>query len=72
MTVLIVVDVTSPDTRAMGARVVKTNVPGLVPNFPAGHPHLGQGRIQNEYARLGILPAPQTPEQLHYFPLPHA
>lgn len=68
----VVVDVTSPDMRAMGAWVVKTIVPGLVPNFPAGHPHLGQGRIQNEYARLGILTTSQTPEQLHYFPLPHA
>ena len=68
----IVVDVTSPDMRTMGVRVVKTIEPGLVPNFPAAHPHLGRERIQTEYARLGILPVAQSPEQLHYFPLPHA
>ena len=68
----IVVDVTSPDVRMMGANVVKTIVPGLVPNFPAAYPHLGHGRIQNEYETLGILNHHQSPESLHYFPLPHA
>lgn len=68
----IVVDVTSPDAHTMGARMVKTVMPELAPDSPTLAPQLGHGRIQNEYAGLGILNRHHSPESLRYFPLPHA
>lgn len=59
----VVVDVTSPDMRVIGSPSRQDHCALLVPNLAAAHPHLGQGRIQAEYARLGILPSAQTPEQ---------
>lgn len=52
--------------------MLRVLVPGLVPNFPAGDITLGRGRILNAYHRMGLHDAPQTPDQLNRFPLPHA
>lgn len=68
----ICVDVTTPDIRMCGGRVVRVLVPGLVPNFAAGHITLGHRRIQDAYFKMGLLDSPQEFADLNYFPLPHA
>lgn len=69
---ILAADVTTPDIRACSGTVLRVLVPGLVPNFPAGDITLGGGRILNAYHRMGLHDAPQTPDQLNRFPLPHA
>ncbi|NMX04457.1 YcaO-like family protein [Mobiluncus mulieris] len=66
------VDVTTPDVRMCGWKVVRVLVPGLVPNFAAGQIMLGHSRIQRAYYDLGLLKQPQNLSELNYFPLPHA
>lgn len=69
---ILAADVTTPDIRACNGVVLRVLVPGLVPNFPAGDITLGGGRILNAYHRMGLHDAPQSPDQLNRFPLPHA
>lgn len=69
---ILAADVTTPDIQACNGVVLRVLVPGLVPNFPAGDITLGGGRILNAYHRMGLHEAPQSPDQLNRFPLPHA
>lgn len=66
------VDVTTPDVRATGMRVVRVLIPGLAPNAPAAFPFLGNRRIQDEAVHLGWRTTPLAEEDLNYVPLPHA
>ncbi len=65
------VDLTTPDIRACGLRVVRVVVPGLYPNAPAAFPFLGGRRLYDEPFELGWLPAPLREDQLVRVPLPH-
>src|SRR5574340_595049 len=65
-------DITTPDVAVAGIHVVRALVPGLVPNFPAAFPFLGQGRVQQAAVTLGWRTAPFTEAELNYFPMPHA
>jgi len=69
---VISVDVTSPDVASTGMRVVRVLIPGLVPNFPAGFPHLGGARLQSVPVELGLRPDPLPADALNRLPLPHA
>lgn len=66
------VDVTMPDVEVTGFKVARVIVPGLVPNYPAGFPFLGQARLQNMAVELGWRKTPLAEEVLNYFPMPHA
>lgn len=66
------VDITTPDVAMAGISVVRVVVPGLVPNFPAAFPCLGNGRIQRAAVELGWRATPLAEEELNYFPMPHA
>lgn len=56
------VDVTTPDVRAAGVRVVRVVVPGMVANAAAGRPFLGGDRLRRALAAAGrgprVLPLP--------------
>lgn len=69
---ILVADVTTLDVRSAGLRVVRALVPGLVPNYAAGLPFLGRGRVQAVPVELGWRPAPRPVSQLNHFPMPHA
>lgn len=69
---LFAIDLTAPDVAACGLRVVRVIIPGLVPNFPAAFPCLGNGRIQHAAVALGWRATPLPEDALNYFPLPHA
>lgn len=69
---ILVADLTTPDARTCGIHVVRTIVPGLVPNTPAAFPPLGNGRVLDEAVRLGLRPARASLDELNYQPLPHA
>lgn len=65
-------DLTPSDLALIGVRVVRVLIPGLVPNFPASFPLLGNGRIQNAAVQLGWRTQPLAEEDLNYMPLPGA
>ncbi|MFD9795985.1 YcaO-like family protein [Streptomyces sp. NPDC059070] len=69
---IIYVDVTTQDVAKTGFRVVRVLIPGLVPNFPAAFPFLGNRRIQDVPVALGWRAEPLAEEDLNYFPMPHA
>lgn len=69
---IIIVDLTTEDVAACGMSVVRVIIPGLVPNFPAGFPHLGKMHLQHDPVELGLRSSPLAENQLNYFPLPHA
>lgn len=69
---ILYVDVTTPDVALSGMRVVRVIIPGLVSNFPAAFPFLGQGRLQRIPLQLGWRKRPLEEDELNYFPLPHA
>lgn len=69
---IIYVDITSPDVASTGLSVVRTIVPGLIPNFPAAFPYLGNRRLQDAPIELGWTKEPLDESALNYFPLPHA
>lgn len=69
---IIYVDITSPDVASAGLRVVRTIVPGLIPNFPAAFPYLGNHRLQAAPVELGWTSQPLDENEINYFPLPHA
>ncbi len=66
------VDVTTPDIAAVGLRVVRTIVPGLVANFPAAFPMWGRRRIQQAGVAAGWRSDPAGETELNTFPMPHA
>lgn len=66
------VDLTPPDIARAGLRVVRVLVPGLVPDFPAAFPHLGNGRIQQMAVALGWCDGVPTEMELNFYPIPHA
>jgi ribosomal protein S12 methylthiotransferase accessory factor len=65
-------DITTSDMAAAGWHVVRTLVPGTVPNSPAAFPFLGQGRVQQAAVELGWRPTPLAESDLTSLPLPHA
>lgn len=65
-------DVTTPDVRPTGLRVVRVLVPGTVANFVAAFPFLGKQAIQAAAVRLGWRPAPLAATDLLHLPIPHA
>ncbi|MEU0532613.1 YcaO-like family protein [Amycolatopsis tolypomycina] len=69
---VISVDRTTRDVEAAGFHAAHTLVPGLVPNFPAGIPCWGDGRIRRAAVDLGWRSTPLPEEGLNVFPLPHA
>jgi ribosomal protein S12 methylthiotransferase accessory factor len=65
-------DVTTPDVAHTGLAVTRVVVPGLVPNFPAAFPFLGQDAIQRCAVKLGWRSSVPLASELNYVPLPHA
>lgn len=65
-------DLTTPDVRCTGLRVVRVIVPGLVGNFAAAFPYLGGGRLRRAAVELGWRSEPLAEEDVNLFPLPHA
>ncbi|HEY3481320.1 MAG TPA: hypothetical protein VGL02_20700, partial [Streptomyces sp.] len=65
-------DITTQDVAAAGLTVVRVLVPGLVPNFAAGLPFLGRGKLAEAAVTQGWRTTPATASELNYFPLPHA
>ncbi|WP_103349754.1 YcaO-like family protein [Amycolatopsis sp. CA-128772] len=65
-------DITTPDVRAAGLRVVRTLVPGLVPNTPAAFPALGRGVVANTAVELGWRAEPLDEAAVNLVPMPHA
>ncbi|MEV6681543.1 YcaO-like family protein [Streptomyces erythrochromogenes] len=66
----IVVDLTTPQVRAVGLHVVRVIVPGLYCNAPAAFPFLGGRRLYEEPFARGWLPRPLTESDLVRHPLP--
>ncbi len=69
---VISVDLTTCDVAAAGFHAAHTLVPGLVPNFPAGLPFWGNGRIAAAAVERGWHDEPLAEEDLNVIPLPHA
>ncbi len=65
-------DITTPDVAHCGLTVVRVVVPGLVPNFPAAFPYLGNGVVQQAAVDLGWRTTPLPEDGLNHVPLPHA
>jgi ribosomal protein S12 methylthiotransferase accessory factor len=65
-------DITTPDVRAAGLRVVRTVVPGLVPNSPAAFPFLGRGVVAETAVELGWRAEPVADAEVNAVPMPHA
>jgi ribosomal protein S12 methylthiotransferase accessory factor len=65
-------DITTPDVAATGLRVTRTLVPGLIGNFPAAFPFLGQGEAAASAVRLGWRSTPLPEAELTTLPIPHA
>ncbi|CAL9572194.1 hypothetical protein SUDANB95_04818 [Actinosynnema sp. ALI-1.44] len=65
-------DITTPDVRAAGLRVVRTLVPGLVPNSAAAFPHLGLGVVTRTAVDLGWRTGELPEDQVNLVPMPHA
>jgi ribosomal protein S12 methylthiotransferase accessory factor len=66
----VTVDLTTPDVRAAGLRVVRVLVPGLYCNAPAACPFLGGERLYREPVARQWVPGPLTEGQLVRDPLP--
>lgn len=69
---IFVSDITSHDVRAAGMIVTRTIIPGLIPNFPAAFPHLGDHALQRAAMELGLVNVIDEDSALNYAPLPHA
>ncbi|MGL5857566.1 MAG: YcaO-like family protein [Angustibacter sp.] len=67
----LLMDLTTPDLAPGPLRVVRSLVPGLLPNTPAAYPYLGMRRLYEEPVRLGWRTTPGTEDDLEYHPLPH-
>lgn len=67
----VMIDVTSPDVKALQISVVRAVVPGLLPNFAVGDLHLGGQVLQWEPVLLGYQSEPTPLEELNLNPLPH-
>ncbi|MGW6445184.1 YcaO-like family protein [Lentzea sp. NPDC055074] len=65
-------DITTPDVRAAGLRVVRTLVPGLVPNSAAAFPHLGLGVVTRTAVALGWRESELPESDVNLVPMPHA
>lgn len=68
----VVVDITTPDVRSTGLRVVRVVAPGAVGNAPAAFPFLGRRRVQEIPVELGWRERPLAESALNFFPMPHA
>ncbi|WP_242910572.1 YcaO-like family protein [Actinomadura terrae] len=66
----VMVELTTPDVRSAGLRVVRVMVPGLYCNAPAAFPFLGGERLYREPAAHGWVPGPLTEDRLVRDPLP--
>jgi ribosomal protein S12 methylthiotransferase accessory factor len=69
---IFVSDITSHDVRSAGLIVTRTIIPGLIPNFPAAFPHLGNNALQHAAKELGLVDQIEDDSTLNYAPLPHA
>ena len=68
---VVFVEITSPELRELGFRVVKVLVPGLQPiDFGLLWPHLGGRRLYETPARAGYLQTRKQPWELNLFPHP--
>lgn len=68
---VIVVEITTPDMKELGFRVVKVLVPGMQPiDFGVRWPHLGGHRIYEAPVRMGYRRAKAQPWELNLFPHP--
>jgi ribosomal protein S12 methylthiotransferase accessory factor len=65
-------DLTTPQARAAGMRVVRVIVPGMIGTAPACCPYFGGHRVRNQGVALGWRRTPLPEEQLNTFPMPHA
>ena len=65
-------DVTTHDVARSGMRAVRVLVPGLVPNFAAGLPFQGLGRLRQAAVELGWREAALDEDEINVFPMPHA
>jgi ribosomal protein S12 methylthiotransferase accessory factor len=65
-------DITTADIACAGYHVVRTIVPGLVPNSPAAFPFLGLSAAQQAAVSLGWRDSPLPEAELNKIPLPHA
>lgn len=68
---VLAVDLTPPEMRSLGLRVVKTLVPGTYPmQFDSRWPHFGGRRLTEVPVKLGLLPKPLGFEELCRVPHP--
>ncbi len=68
---VLAVDLTPPEIRSLGLRVVKTLVPGTYPmQFDSRWPHFGGRRLTEVPVELGLLPKPLVFEELCRIPHP--
>jgi ribosomal protein S12 methylthiotransferase accessory factor len=65
-------DLTTVDVRNTGLSVIRTLVPGLVPNAPAAFPYLGCSRLYDAPLALGWARHRLGAQDLRYAPLPHS
>ncbi|MET7736967.1 YcaO-like family protein [Streptomyces sp. NPDC005402] len=66
------VDLTTPDTAAIGLTVLRVMVPGLAGAAPAAYPPLGGRRLSGAAVRLGWRTRQLGEEELNTFPMPHS
>jgi ribosomal protein S12 methylthiotransferase accessory factor len=62
-------DLTPPDLALVGLTVVRVIIPGLIPNFPAAFPAVGNGRVQQVAVDLEWRAEPLAEDTLNYMPL---
>ena len=68
---VLAVDLTPPEIRSLGLRVVKTLVPGTYPmQFDSRWPHFGGRRLTGMPVELGLLPKPLGFDELCRVPHP--
>jgi ribosomal protein S12 methylthiotransferase accessory factor len=65
------IDLTTPDVAEIGWRVVRTSVPGAVPNLPMSYPPLGLTRLQSVPKKLGFDPSEYKKHKITA-PLPYS
>jgi ribosomal protein S12 methylthiotransferase accessory factor len=65
-------DLTPPDLKIAGITVVRVIIPGLIPNFPAAFPAVGNGRVQQIPVEMKWRVTPLPENALNYMPLPSA
>lgn len=65
-------DITSGDVASAGLQVWRVLVPGLIHNFPAAFPTLGDQALQKAAIQLGMRDDLVPDSELNYMPLPHA